>query len=146
MEHVRCNLCGADDSAIRFPCTIREPASSKNWSAYACTHSGYGQHHTIVQCNRCGLVYSSPRFDDHDIVGTYEAVEDALYVEEREGRVLTFEHHLKPLEKLLLRTPLVPWSYLASRLYHDGFWYPLVGKKRVEEALRTKWGELFKQY
>ena len=31
---------------------------------------------------------------------TYEAVEDPLYIEEREGRVLTFEHHLKPLERL----------------------------------------------
>jgi 2-polyprenyl-3-methyl-5-hydroxy-6-metoxy-1,4-benzoquinol methylase len=100
MEHVRCNLCGADDAIVRYPCTIRMPADPENWSAYACTHSGYGHHHTIVECARCGLVYSSPRFDNHDIVGTYEAVEDALYVEEREGRVLTFEHHLKPLEHL----------------------------------------------
>ena len=100
MEHVRCNLCGADDPVVRYPRTIREPANSGNWSAYACTHSGYGQHHTIVECKRCGLVYASPRFDGHDIVDTYEAVEDTLYLEEREGRVLTFEHHLKPLEKL----------------------------------------------
>ena len=100
METVRCNLCGADDVSVRYPCTIDESASAANWSAYACTHSGYGQHHTIVECNQCGLVYTSPRLDDHDILGTYEAVEDALYLEEREGRVLTFEHHLKPLEKL----------------------------------------------
>jgi ubiquinone/menaquinone biosynthesis C-methylase UbiE len=31
---------------------------------------------------------------------TYQAVEDPLYIEEREGRVLTFQHHLKPLEQL----------------------------------------------
>jgi 2-polyprenyl-3-methyl-5-hydroxy-6-metoxy-1,4-benzoquinol methylase len=100
MEHVPCNLCGTDAPSVRFPCTIREPASAENWSAYACTHSGYGKHHTIVQCPRCGLVYTSPRLDDHEIIGTYEAVEDTLYLEEREGRVLTFEHHLKPLERL----------------------------------------------
>jgi ubiquinone/menaquinone biosynthesis C-methylase UbiE len=35
-----------------------------------------------------------------DIVETYQAVEDPLNLEEREGRVLTFEHHLKPLERI----------------------------------------------
>ncbi len=62
------------------------------------------------------------------------------------GQKAIYHGPLKPLEKLLLRTPLVPWSYLASRIYHDGLWYPLIGKKRVEEALRTKWGELFQKY
>jgi 2-polyprenyl-3-methyl-5-hydroxy-6-metoxy-1,4-benzoquinol methylase len=64
---------------------------------YRCTHNGYGRHRRIVQCQRCGLVYADPRRNGDDIVETYEAVEDPLYVEEREGRILTFEHHLKPL-------------------------------------------------
>lgn len=93
----------------------------------------------------CGVV------EDLEIVG-----EDISGINWRfEGRKDTFAsrgqkaiYHgpLKPLEKLLLRSPLVPWSYAASRLYHDGLWYPLVGKKRVEEALKTKWGELFEKY
>jgi uncharacterized protein (DUF362 family) len=53
---------------------------------------------------------------------------------------------LKPLEKVLLRTVLTPWSYAASRLYHDVYWYNFVGKKRVREALKTKWGKLFLTY
>jgi uncharacterized protein (DUF362 family) len=53
---------------------------------------------------------------------------------------------LKPLEKFLLRTVLTPWSYAASRLYHDVYWYNFVGKKRVEKALETKWGKLFQSY
>ncbi len=100
MEYVHCNLCGADETIVRYPCTIQENPSQENWSAFACTHAGYGKHHTIVQCRQCGLVYTNPRLDRHDILDTYEAVEDPLYVEEREGRVLTFEHHLKPLERL----------------------------------------------
>ena len=111
MEYVRCNLCGADSTVVRYPCTIEEHPGgdcrtdwssdqSIDWSAYACTHSGYGRHHTIVQCRECGLVYTNPRLDPHDIVDTYEAVEDPLYLEEREGRVLTFEHHLKPLGRV----------------------------------------------
>jgi len=99
MEHVRCNLCGADDGIVRFPSTI-QPGMDGDWRAFRCTHSGYGRHHTIVQCQRCGLVYTDPRPAGQDIVDSYTAVEDPLYQEEREGRVLTFEHHLKPLERL----------------------------------------------
>ncbi len=100
MEYVRCNLCGADEATVRYPCTIRGDRGARDWSAFACTYDGYGRHHTIVQCRQCGLVYANPRLDNHDILDTYQAVEDPLYVEEREGRVLTFEHHLKPLERL----------------------------------------------
>jgi len=45
-----------------------------------------------------------------------------------------------------LKTWLAPWSYLASIIYHDWYWYPFVGKKRVEDALGTPWGALFKTY
>lgn len=54
---------------------------------------------------------------------------------------------LKPLEHCLLRTCIVPWSYAASRLYHDIFWYPLIGYWRARRILRaTAWGKLFRQY
>jgi len=99
MEHVRCNLCGADDTVVRYPSTIKQ-GERGDWRAFRCTHSGYGRHHPIVQCQQCGLVYTDPRPDGHDIVETYQAVEDPLYLEERAGRVLTFERHLKPLERL----------------------------------------------
>jgi len=49
----------------------------------------------------------------------------------------------KWLEKILLHSPIVPWSYLASNLYHDVYWYHLIGKKRVGQFLKTDWGELF---
>ena len=100
MEYVRCNLCGADETVVRYPTTIQKGHDGGGWSAFACTYDGYGRHHTIVRCRHCGLVYTNPRLDDRDIVETYQAVEDPLYLEEREGRVLTFEHHLKPLERL----------------------------------------------
>ncbi|GIX45072.1 MAG: DUF362 domain-containing protein [Candidatus Hydrogenedentota bacterium] len=62
------------------------------------------------------------------------------------GQHMIYHGPLKPLEKLLLRSPLVPWSYVASRLYHDVYWYPTIGKKRVEQILATEWGELFRSY
>ncbi|MBC8252973.1 MAG: DUF362 domain-containing protein, partial [Ardenticatenia bacterium] len=62
------------------------------------------------------------------------------------GQKAIYHGPLKPLESILLRTPLVPWSYFASDFYHNVYWYPLVGRKRVAAALETKWGQLFRQY
>lgn len=53
---------------------------------------------------------------------------------------------LHRFENFLLRTPLVPWSYAASNVYHNWYWYPRVGKKRIGKMLQTEWGELFRSY
>ena len=53
---------------------------------------------------------------------------------------------LKPFEKLLLRSPIVPWSYAASNLYHNRYWYKRIGKKRINAMMQTQWGRLFEQY
>lgn len=62
------------------------------------------------------------------------------------GQKLIYHGPLKPLEKVLLQSPIVPWSFFASNFYHNVYWYPFVGRKRVEAALQTKWGQLFKAY
>jgi hypothetical protein len=62
------------------------------------------------------------------------------------GQKLIYHGPLKPLEKLLLQSPLVPWSYFASNFYHNVYWYPFVGRPRVKAALETKWGQHFKTY
>lgn len=62
------------------------------------------------------------------------------------GQKMIYHGPLKPLEKVLLQSPLVPWSYFASNFYHNVYWYPFIGRKRVEAALQTKWGQLFKSY
>jgi uncharacterized protein (DUF362 family) len=62
------------------------------------------------------------------------------------GQKMIYHGPLKPFEKLLLQSPLVPWSYFASNFYHNVYWYPFVGRKRVEAALATKWGRMFRDY
>lgn len=62
------------------------------------------------------------------------------------GQKMIYHGPLKPLEKPLLQSPLVPWSYFASNFYHNVYWYPFVGRQRVEAALDTRWGRLFKSY
>lgn len=62
------------------------------------------------------------------------------------GQKMIYHGPLKPFEKLLLQSRLVPWSYFASNFYHNVYWYPFIGRKRVETALQTKWGQFFKSF
>lgn len=98
MIEVDCNLCGKNDWQVRFPATTKETVEP-DVSAYRCTSPEYGSHAQIVQCNHCDLVYANPRWSNEELVAAYAAVEDEVYVNEREGRELTFEEHLNDLEK-----------------------------------------------
>jgi uncharacterized protein (DUF362 family) len=62
------------------------------------------------------------------------------------GQKMIYHGPLKPLEKPLLQSPIVPWSFFASNFYHNVYWYPFVGRQRVEGALNTPWGQLFASY
>jgi uncharacterized protein (DUF362 family) len=62
------------------------------------------------------------------------------------GQHMLYHGLFKPLERLMTHTPLVVLTYLASWAYHDWYWYPLVGRKRVKKALSSEWGRLFKSY
>ncbi|MFQ5973396.1 MAG: DUF362 domain-containing protein [Alphaproteobacteria bacterium] len=53
---------------------------------------------------------------------------------------------LRPLERLLLHSPLVGWAPFASNIYHDLLWYPLIGRPRIREFMATPWGRLFASY
>jgi uncharacterized protein (DUF362 family) len=62
------------------------------------------------------------------------------------GQKAIYWGKLKPFEHVLLRSPLVPWSYIASRAFHDFFWYNVFGKTIVKKFLDTAWGKLFESY
>jgi uncharacterized protein (DUF362 family) len=81
--------------------------------------------------------------EDISAVNFHFHVQDTLA---SRGQKMIYWGPLKPLEHLLLRTLLVPWSYAASFLYHDVYWYNCVGRARVKQALETDWGKLFAKY
>lgn len=58
------------------------------------------------------------------------------------GQKLIYNRFPHWLEKLLLQTIIAPWSYLASRLYFDVFWYHLIGKIRLNQFFRSPWGKV----
>ena len=53
---------------------------------------------------------------------------------------------LRPLERVLLHSPLMVWAPMASNIYHDLMWYPTVGRSRIRAFMRSEWGTLFRQY
>ncbi len=62
------------------------------------------------------------------------------------GQKLIYWGPLKPLEKMLLRSPFVGLAFLASNLYHNGYWLKTKGRSRIDAALKTEWGRLFQSY
>ncbi len=95
-----------------------------------------------------GLGTANPRDisikgEDIDAVNFHFTVKDTLA---SRGQKAIYWGKLKPLEHLLLRTPIVPWSYLASRLFHDFYWYNFFGKTIARKFLNTSWGKLFQSY
>jgi len=96
-----------------------------------------------------GLGVGDPR--EIEFVGDEDAAEERwdFHVDDTfasRGQKMIYHGALKPFETLLLRSPIVPWSYFASNFYHNVYWYPVVGRRRVEAALETPWGHLFCQY
>jgi uncharacterized protein (DUF362 family) len=62
------------------------------------------------------------------------------------GNILWFGH-LRSLQKLLFRTPIVYLFVFGSYFYHDYIWWPVKGKQIQKENVSvTKWGKLFDMY
>ena len=98
-EDIACNLCGAKDAVLLYPSTLKN--TTPNADDFRCTSAAYGIHPPIVRCRRCNLVYANPRWEAALVEESYSVVQDQTYVEEREGRVLTFSRNLQPLEDLV---------------------------------------------
>jgi ubiquinone/menaquinone biosynthesis C-methylase UbiE len=69
--------------------------------SYRCTSPLYGQHHAIVRCPHCGLVYACPRPSDKEVVGNYRVVTDPLYAREKQGRLMTFRRYVERIEETI---------------------------------------------
>ncbi|MGC8781392.1 MAG: DUF362 domain-containing protein, partial [Anaerolineae bacterium] len=93
----------------------------------------------IRLAHELGLGIGDPK--EIEVVGYDISAEDWGFVQEdtfaSRGQKLIYHGALKPFENLLLRSPIVPWSYFASNFYHNVYWYPFVGRPRVRAALET---------
>ncbi|HZY09660.1 MAG TPA: class I SAM-dependent methyltransferase [Bacteroidota bacterium] len=98
-EDIACNLCNSRDTTLLYKSTLT--SNSLNSDDFRCTSASYGVHPPIVRCNVCGLVYANPRWQSAVVEDSYSIVEDPIYIEERDGRELTFRRNLAPFEKFI---------------------------------------------
>ncbi len=80
--------------ALRFP-GRNGPRSSHG--AYACTSFGHRAHGPIWGCKSCGLLVQWPIPGEAALLEAYGAVEDPLYLAEKDNRYLTFRRALRLL-------------------------------------------------
>jgi len=53
---------------------------------------------------------------------------------------------IKGLHNLLFNSPIFKTFIFASEYYHDHLWYPMTGKKKINQFKKTPWGVLFDSY
>ncbi|MBU1197126.1 class I SAM-dependent methyltransferase [Candidatus Micrarchaeota archaeon] len=95
LEHVNCNLCGANDYSVVYPALSGKSTSEADFSA-----SGNDVlTDQVVKCKQCHFVYVNPRLKSQFIVGGYSAAEDKTYVSQSEGRMATFRAGVRLMEK-----------------------------------------------
>ena len=99
-----------------------------------------------------GLGCGDPR--EISIVGDQDAARENWHFE-GPFKKMTFASRMQhkiywgPLKQPLewsLKTVLAPWAYLASVVYHDSFWYPVIARRKMEQVLRSEWGRLFRNW
>ncbi|MFQ5701274.1 MAG: DUF362 domain-containing protein, partial [Acidobacteriota bacterium] len=95
-------------------------------------------------CHEMGLGVANPR--DIEIVGEMIDGIDFGFRVSRSlviwGDQMLRKGPLRFMEKVALHSPLVLWAPMASNIYHDWFWYPIIGHARIRGFRRTKWGRL----
>lgn len=71
----------------------------------------------------------------------------------KKSPVITWDQRLrkktmgvKPLHHFLFNSPVFKTFIFASEFYHDRLWYPMTGKKKIDEFKKNEWGQLFEKF
>lgn len=80
--------------ALRFPA---RGGGRTQRAAYACTSFGHRAHGPIWACRSCRLLFQWPMPDATALLAAYGAVEDPLYLTEKDNRYLTFRRAVRLL-------------------------------------------------
>ncbi|NBV49718.1 class I SAM-dependent methyltransferase [bacterium] len=98
-EEVPCNLCGSKNAQVKYQGTT-DPDTEKLLRSYSAS-GNFVSNETLVECNDCGLIYTSPRLHQDLILKGYTEAEDPTYVSQAKGRILSFGQCLKAVEKFV---------------------------------------------
>ena len=98
-EEVPCNLCGSKNAQVKYQGTT-DPDTEKLLRSYSAS-GNFVSNETLVECQDCGLIYTSPRLHQDLILKGYTEAEDPTYVSQAKGRILSFGQCLKAVEKFV---------------------------------------------
>jgi len=96
-EEVSCNLCGSNQATVKYQGTT-DPDTENLLKSY-CASGNFVSKETLVECNHCALIYTSPRLNRELILKGYTETEDPTYVSQAKGRILSFGQCLKAVQK-----------------------------------------------
>jgi uncharacterized protein (DUF362 family) len=106
----------------------------------------------IRMAHEMGLGCGDPR--DIEIVGDQSAARENWHFD-GPFKKMTFASRMQhkiywgPMKAPIewsLKTVLAPWAYIASVIYHDSYWYPVLARKMMHEVLDSPWGRLFRNW
>ena len=98
MEHVPCNLCGADDYTVIYEAKY-DPETEQDLVEKFKSSGDELLIDQVVKCKRCGLIYTNPRLNQDLIFKGYSMGEDPTFVSQAKGREITFARSLNYIEK-----------------------------------------------
>ncbi len=93
--------------------------------------------------------------DQIEIRGLEDADFDKLNFgfQTKKSPVITWDQRLRKktmgvnwLHQFLFNSPVFKTFIFASEFYHDRLWYPMTGKKNIDEFKKSEWGNLFDKY
>lgn len=69
----------------------------------------------------------------------------------KESPVITWDKlfrkgKLRFMERMVFHTGIFNIAIFGSALYHDHLWYPIAGRKRIKEFMKTEWGKKLSHY
>lgn len=102
LEHVRCVLCGADDSDVVYEARYDHETEMDLVQKFRASGDEL-LIDQVVRCRRCSLQYVSPRLRSDLIFSGYTEGEDPNYVSQLDARERTFSRSLTAIERALGR-------------------------------------------
>lgn len=95
---VPCPICKSAERRLIYPAT--KPQSAVNPDELACSTALLARYDSIQRCLKCGLLYTSPRPADSEILAGYSRMADEGFMAETGARERTYRRLLKQIAAL----------------------------------------------